>query len=237
MTKKLTMLAVVTVSALAGAYTINYINNQALESSAQSFQQQTGLLNKKIAQLQKENAQLNLLLIDKKNTLSSASSTAIPIQPLPSAQSLQTKHSNEPTPVEQLQDKQVLQTSEKFSSWLANAHRETGSFNLHKEMQRQFAAEDIDPSWAEAQEQEYLTLFSQSPELAGLALRETRCRTQQCALTISISDINQANELLGKMSDTLKAQNKYPMIIATPDEQQGVTTLYIGKDTNSFEFN
>ena len=81
MTKKLTMLAVVTVSALAGAYTINYIKNQALESSAHSFQQQTGMLNKKIAQMKKRNANLNLLLIDKKNTLSSASSTAIPIQP------------------------------------------------------------------------------------------------------------------------------------------------------------
>ncbi len=104
-------------------------------------------------------------------------------------------------------------------------------------MQRRFDAENIDPNWAEAQEQEYLTLFSQSPQLAGLALRETQCRTQQCALTISISDINQANELPGKLSEAFKEQNKFPMIVATPDEQLGITTLYIIKENKSFEFN
>lgn len=237
MAKKLTMLAIVTVSALAGAYAVNYINNQTLEIKAQLLQQKTDELNEKIAQLQKENTRLNLQLTAKQNFPASASSTTIPIHTPPAVQSLQTKQSNEPIPVEQLKDKQVLQASEKFSSWLKNAHKATGDFNLHEEMQRRFDAEDIDPNWAEVQEQKYLALFSQSPELAGLALRETRCRTQQCALTISISDINQANELPGKLSEVFKEQNKYPMIVATPDEQLGITTLYISREINSFEFN
>lgn len=108
---------------------------------------------------------------------------------------------------------------------------------MHEEMQRRFWAETVDPDWVEAQEQEYLELFSRNPELAGLALRETQCRTQQCTLTISISDINQANELLEKMTKTLQQKKQYPIILAAPDEKQGVTKLYIGKEANSFEFN
>jgi hypothetical protein len=237
MVQRLKILTIVAVSAFAGAYATDYINNLKFETNAQLLQQKTDSLNTKIAELQQENAQLALRLNNKKFTATTTAVASFKAQPPTSVQTQPTEQSNEPAPVNQLQDGQLLHASENFNSWLVTGHKERGSFNLHDEMQRRFDAESVDHDWAEAQEQEYLTLFSQSPELAGLALRETQCRTRQCALTISISDINQANELLEKMTKTLQQKKQYPLIIATPDEKQGITTLYIGKEANSFEFN
>ncbi len=235
MAKKITMFAIGAASALAGAYIANYYNNQALEKNAQLVQQKTEKLNATIAQLKAENTQLSLQLIDQQKTPLAAPNTTIKV-PSPTSAG-RSENSKQSTSLAQLKEKELLRTAEKFSNWLANSHKTTGSFDLHKEMQQRFDAENIDTNWAETQEQDYLTMFSQNPELAGIALRETQCRTRLCALTISIRDLDQANELMGKMSQTLKAQHKYPMIIATPDEQQGVTTLYIEREANSFEFN
>lgn len=231
MQQALKMALIAIASAIAGAAILNHYTGNSCQADIPP-QQDTALLDIKIAQLQQENRQLNAQL-KQQNALPSPTLT----QTTEKLQHQRTADQNSSSPAKPIADEQLLRTSENFSDWLANAHKENGSFNLHEEMQRRFDAETIDHDWAEAQEQEYLTLFSQSPELAGLALRETQCRTRQCALTISISDIGQANALLEKMTKTLQQKKQHPMIIATPDEQRGITTLYIGKDANSFEFN
>jgi hypothetical protein len=139
--------------------------------------------------------------------------------------------------LEALQTQQLMRTAERFNNWLTNAQQTTPDFNLNQEMQTQFDAEAIDSHWAETQEQEYLSLFSESTELSGLALRDAQCRTQQCAITIGITNIEQANQLVEQISKALLKRKKYPMIIAAPDEQQGTTKLYIGKYDSSFEIN
>lgn len=237
MAQRFKILTIVAVSALAGAYATDYINDLKFETNTHLLQQKTDSLNAKIAELQQENAQLISLLSDKKITATTTSATTFKTQPRPSVQTQPTEQSNSPAPVMQLQDGEILRTSENFSNWLAKSYKESGSFDLNKEMQRRFETEAVDPAWAATEEQEYLSLFSQNPELSGLALRETQCRTQQCALTISITDVNQANQLVEKMTKVLHQKNKYSMIIAAPDEQQGTTRLYIGKNANSFEFN
>ncbi len=237
MAQRLKILTIVAVSALAGAYATDYINDLRFETNTHLLQQKTDSLNAKIAELQQENAQLISLLSDKKITTTTTSGTAIKTQPRPSAQTQPTEQSNSPAPVMQLQDGEILRTSENFSNWLAKSYKESGNFDLNKEMQRRFETEAVDPAWAATEEQEYLSLFSQNPELSGLALRETQCRTQQCAITVSITDLNHANQLVEKMTLVLRQKNKYPMIIAAPDEQQGTTRLYIGKNENSFDFN
>lgn len=234
MAQPLKIACIAIASAIAGAYTMHYIDSIANQADALAQSQNAAQL---IEQLQQENTQLNALLEQKKIAATNVAGKATEISaPLP-AQAKPDEKSATPASVTAVQDSQALHKSESFGKWLTSAYKETANFDLHKEMQRRFDAEAIDPEWAEAQERQYLTLFSQDPELAGLALRETQCRTQQCALTISISDINQANELLEKMTKTLQQSHHYPMIVAIPDEQQGVTTLYIGKEADSFEFN
>lgn len=242
MAQALKTLAIAVTSAFIGACIAGYVNEQKIDASAQQLRERVAKLDEELAQLQQNNTQLHLLLGSKDFNPLTNSKTSSAVQSLnptqtTEAQPLPIKKSTESAASTQLQDEQLLLKSESFGKWLANTLKEKGSFNLQAEMQHRFEAETVNHEWAEAQEQEYLTLFDNSPELAGLALRETQCRSQQCALTVSISDINQANTLLEKMTATLKQQNKYPIIIATPDEQRGVTTLYIGKDANSFEFN
>lgn len=231
MTQSLKIILLAAVSAFAGAYIADHFGDIKLDTSQRNAEH----LVARITELQGENEQLISLLNNKKFNRTTISDVATNTQPGPPTPS--TDQFDKTASENQSQDDQVLQTSEKFSNWLEKANSKNESFNLREEMRRRFDAETIDHHWAGDQEQKYLTLFSQNPELTGLALRETQCRTQQCALTISIRDIGQANELLEKMTKALQQQKQYPLIIATPDEQRGITTLYIGKDASSFEFN
>lgn len=233
MVQNLKIILIAAVSALASAYVVDHAN----DSKIRTTQQNTENLATKIAELQQKNAQLTLLLNSKKFTQTITSDTTATTQLPPSFDTQPTEQPNGQVAVKKLQDEQVLRKSENFGKWLASTNKESADFDLNKEMQRRFDAEAVDPDWAAAEEQEYLSLFSQNPELSGLALRETQCRTQQCVITISITDINQANELVEKMTLVLRQQKKYPMIIAAPDEQQGITRLYIGKNETSFDFN
>lgn len=228
-TLKITLIAIV--SAIAGAALISQHNSNSCQADIQP-QQSNVLLNTKIAQLQQENRQLSAQLKHQNSTLSPP-----PSQIAHKPQQQPATSSSQSSPEKPIADKQLLRKSESFSKWLANTHKESANFDLNKEMQRRFDTEAVDPDWAAEEEQEYLSLFSQNPELSGLALRETQCRTQQCAITVSITDLNQANLLVEKMTLVLRQKNKHPMIIAAPDEQQGTTRLYIGKDENSFDFN
>lgn len=226
---KMTLLAIA--SAIAGAAIVSQYNNNRCQVDIPP-QQSAMLLNEKIAQLRQENKQLSAQ-VNQQNSRPSPPPNQIAEkvqheQPANSSQSLSDKNKV---------DEQVLRKSESFSKWLEDTHKENGHFDLNKEMQRRFDTEAVDPDWAAAEEQEYLSLFSQNPELSGLALRETQCRTQQCAITVSITDLDQANQLAEKMALVLRQKNKYPMIIVATDEQQGITKLYIGKDETSFDFN
>jgi hypothetical protein len=228
MTHILKISLIVIASAIAGACFTSQYNNDTCQAGLQP-QPSAMLLHKKIARLEQENRKLT----DQLNKTLSA--PAHPIgKPMHHQLAMDT---SQPSAVDPISDEQTLRKSEKFSTWLASAHKEQANFDLNKEMQLRFDAEAVDPYWSAIEEHEYLSLFSQNPELSGVALRETQCRTQQCVLTISITDLNQANLLVEKMSAVLGQKNRYPLIISAPDEQLGITRLYIGKDANSFDFN
>jgi hypothetical protein len=218
-------------SAITGATVVNQYNNHRCHVDMQP-QQSAILLNEQIAQLQQENKQLSAQLKQQSSRPSPS-----PSQIAEKTQHQQPANSNQSLSEKNRVDEKVLRKSESFSKWLEDTHKDHADFDLNKEMQRRFDAEAVDPNWAPAEEQEYFSLFSQNPELSGLALRETQCRTQQCAITVSITDLNQANQLAEKMALVLRQKNKYPMIIAAIDEQQGITKLYVGKDETSFDFN
>ncbi|MDR7088493.1 hypothetical protein J2X05_000496 [Cellvibrio fibrivorans] len=226
---KMTLIAIA--SAIAGAALVNQYNNNYCQVDIPS-QQKATLTDEKIAQLQQENMQLSAQLKQQN------SRTSAPTNPIAdTARHQQRANSSQSLPENSKVDEYVLRKSERFSKWLEDTLKENGNVDLNKEMQRRFDAEAIDPVWAAAEEQEYFSLFSQNPELSGLALRETQCRTQQCVITVSVTDLDQANQLAEKMASVLRQKNKYPMIIAATDEQQGITKLYIGKDETSFDFN
>lgn len=80
-----------------------------------------------------------------------------------------------------------------------------------------------------------MRLFSEQQKLSGYALTATQCRSTQCELTISITNTDQANQLLVDIASALQEQNQYPFMVATPDQQQGNTKIYVTKATESFD--
>lgn len=130
MVQNLKIILIAAVSALASAYVVDHAN----DSKINSIQQNTANLNTKITELKRENAQLNSLLNGKKDS-KAITSTIDAKAPLPSAaQSQPTGQSHEPTPVKQLQDEQLLRTSENFSSWLAKAQKDTDQGVRHLDL-------------------------------------------------------------------------------------------------------
>lgn len=136
----------------------------------------------------------------------------------------------------QLKNQYHQQKSLNFTQWLGRATEKDKNFSLRETMQNRFNSESIDQAWAEPQEQQYTSLFSQDQQLADYALTSTQCRTTQCELSFHITNLDQANQLVEALAKSLQAKGQYPLIIATPDQQQGITRLYIANDENSFEF-
>lgn len=136
----------------------------------------------------------------------------------------------------QLQANYNERTSKSFAKWIREESQASKNFNLREAMQERFNAEPIDATWSENQENKYMHLFAQNQKLAGYALTATECRSSQCELTISVTNTDQANQLLEDIANSLKEQNQFPFIIAAPDQQRGNTKIYVAKAADSFEF-
>ena len=111
---------------------------------------------------------------------------------------------------------------------------------IDQELARRFKREEIDFNWALEHEKKLLNLFFQNPNLNGLALKDVQCRTTQCRIMISISNIEQANASVNRLSEALKQNDEGlspAMIITALDQKEGLTTLYISRNKNSFNFN
>lgn len=128
------------------------------------------------------------------------------------------------------------QRSEAFTLWLTNHQKEKSWFDLGIEMRGRFDAEEIDHSWALAEEARLQSLFSQVPALAGVALKSTRCKSTQCQITISVMDNDHANETSMAISQVLGGEGSAQIIIDN-QIQQGEAILYVSRNEKGFEFN
>lgn len=126
--------------------------------------------------------------------------------------------------------------STNFMRWLSQKTNSNPDFKLGMEMQSRFNAESIDPVWAPDQEKKIGDLFVENNDLSGLAFRDANCRTTQCQVSIGVADVDQANLIAEKMASVM-AKNHFLSVIAVPDIQNGVTTIYLLDDKNNFEFN
>lgn len=133
--------------------------------------------------------------------------------------------------------KNAIAASTRFNEWLKETYKKSPHFDLGHEMSNRFAQEQVDANWAPAREQTFMRLFSEDANLSGTALKDVQCRATQCQLNIGITNIEQANDITVKLTQILQTHDKNAFVIAAPDHQKGVTTLYIAKDENSFEFN
>ena len=126
--------------------------------------------------------------------------------------------------------------AEALYDWLSDSLIGSSESDLSTKMQTHFASEAVDVFWAEEQEARIQNIFNVNTDLSGIALKETSCRSTQCRLSIAITDMDQANNLVELVSSAIQDEKAYYTVIAIPDEQVGVTKIYISKDVNSVAF-
>lgn len=234
MTRQIKLAVTVLISAITGAYLGFNFNSptQPLHTHQTTTTDSELALYSTIQRLEDENKALRQRLAMHRV---SAKSSAITTAPL-AGKELADNPQNAPI-THAVPSSEHFAPSENFSRWLEQKNTSSPDFNLDDEMRRRFDAEEIDPDWAETQASEYASLFIDSEELSGFAFKDAQCKSTQCAISVGITNIEQANQLVEKISTVLKHQQQYPLIISVPDTQRGTSTVYIGKGTNSFEFN
>lgn len=248
MTQVKTLFITISIAALSGALINHFLfplsaltNRLATTSAAPALchnqteyasAQTTAALQQTIAQLQLENNRLKDLLDEhssKKDLLANQINQA-PTAPDENQKQLQKQ-------LQQLEMEKQLRNANDFSSRIMDAQKNNPNFSLNHALAQGFNNEPRDPQWADEQENTYRNLFSATTELAGFALRDSQCKSSQCELTVSISNLEQSDQLLEKINNTLAANNKHAVIVIAPDAQAGISKLYISEDIKSFEFN
>ena len=126
--------------------------------------------------------------------------------------------------------------SEDFQQWLLGSYKNKTNFDLASEMQNRFEAEAVEPAWAQLQEQNIRNEFSNNQELAGAALKDIKCRSSQCQITINVADVEQANTWVNQTAKALNLSVTQKMIIATPNITKNMTALYIDIGSEGFNF-
>ncbi len=126
--------------------------------------------------------------------------------------------------------------SEDFQQWFLGSYKNKANFDLASEMQNRFEAEAIEPAWAQLQEQNIRNEFNNNQELAGAALKDIKCRSSQCQITINVADLEQANSWVNQTAKALNLPATQKMIIATPNITKNMTALYIDIGSEGFNF-
>jgi hypothetical protein len=137
----------------------------------------------------------------------------------------------------ELEMENQLRKANDFTSWLQKSQETDPQFDLNDTLAQRFANEERDPQWADAQENQYRNLFSDTPELAGFALTNSQCKTRQCELSVSINNLEQSDQLIEKINRVMVSNNQSATIMVAVDPHTGTTRLYISEEPSGFEFN
>lgn len=238
------LLLTAVVAALGGAYTQHLFTPlertvatdtkaAALDNSADNCSQAAYAAERVNAQLQKELADLQAKhqqLLTQTSTHTSAKPQAIAANQSEAQQQLQQQ-------LRELEMEKQLRKANDFTSWLQKSQETDPQFNLNDTLAQRFANEERDPQWADAQENQYRNLFSDTPELAGFALTNSQCKTRQCELSVSINNLEQSDQLIEKINRVMISNNQSATIMVAADPHTGTTRLYISEEPSGFEFN
>lgn len=240
------LLLTAVVAALGGAYAQHLFTSPehtvatdtkvaGLDNSATNCSQVTYAAERINAQLQKELADLKAKNQQLLTQISTSTQTSAMPQKIAANQSEEQQQLQQQ--LRELEMEKQLRKANDFTTWLQKSQEADPQFNLNDNLAQRFAKEQRDPQWAEAQENQYRNLFSDTPELAGFALTNSQCKTRQCELTLSVGSLTESDQLVTKMNEVLAGNNKSAVILVAADANTGTTKLYISEDPTSFEFN
>lgn len=240
------LLLTAVVAALGGAYAQHLFTSPehtvatdtkvaGLDNSATNCSQVTYAAERINAQLQKELADLKAKNQQLLTQISTSTQTSAMPQKIAANQSEEQQQLQQQ--LRELEMEKQLRKANDFTTWLQKSQEADPQFNLNDNLAQRFAKEQRDPQWADAQENQYRNLFSDTPELAGFALTNSQCKTRQCELTLSVGSLTESDQLVTKMNEVLAGNNKSTVILVAADANTGTTKLYISEDPTSFEFN
>ncbi len=240
------LLLTAVVAALGGAYAQHLFTSPehtvatdtkvaGLDNSATNCSQVTYAAERINAQLQKELADLKAKNQQLLTQISTSTQTSAMPQKIAANQSEEQQQLQQQ--LRELEMEKQLRKANDFTTWLQKSQEADPQFNLNDNLAQRFAKEQRDPQWADAQENQYRNLFSDTPELAGFALTNSQCKTRQCELTLSVGSLTESDQLVTKMNEVLAGNNKSAVILVAADANTGTTKLYISEDPTSFEFN
>lgn len=130
-----------------------------------------------------------------------------------------------------------LQNSREFKGWLNDNIEKNPTFNIGNAMQQGFDQEVRDSDWAETEETKVSDLFFESEYLEGLALHNIECRKTQCRLSIAVNSLDQANNTVDNLLNSFVSQQDFRQIVAAPNLEENVTTLFVSRDSGGLSFN
>lgn len=240
------LLLTAVVAALGGAYAQHLFTSPehtvatdtkvaGLDNSATNCSQVTYAAERINAQLQKELADLKAKNQQLLTQIYTSTQTSAMPQKIAANQSEEQQQLQQQ--LRELEMEKQLRKANDFTTWLQKSQEADPQFNLNDNLAQRFAKEQRDPQWADAQENQYRNLFSDTPELAGFALTNSQCKTRQCELTLSVGSLTESDQLVTKMNEVLAGNNKSAVILVAADANTGTTKLYISEDPTSFEFN
>nr|WP_324257000.1 hypothetical protein [Cellvibrio fontiphilus] len=240
------LLLTAVVAALGGAYAQHLFTSRehtvatdtkvaGLDNSATNCSQVTYAAERINAKLQKELADLKAKNQQLLTQISTSTQTSAMPQKIAANQSEEQQQLQQQ--LRELEMEKQLRKANDFTTWLQKSQEADPQFNLNDNLAQRFAKEQRDPQWAEAQENQYRNLFSDTPELAGFALTNSQCKTRQCELTLSVGSLTESDQLVTRMNEVLANNSKSAVILVVADANTGTTKLYISEDPTSFEFN
>lgn len=130
-----------------------------------------------------------------------------------------------------------IQNSQEFTGWLNDNIEKNPGFDIGSAMQGEFDQEVRDSNWAEQEEVKVSDLFFESEHLEGLALSDIECRETQCRLSIAVTNLDQANSAVDDLLNSFVSQQDFRQIVAAPNPDENLTTLYVSRDAGGLSFN
>lgn len=134
------------------------------------------------------------------------------------------------------EDYELKERASSFTNWLTKNQQEKPWFDLGTEMEGRFESEEKNFAWADQEEGQIQTLFSQDESLSGIALKSANCKSTQCQLRVGVADQEQANQVAMEISKTLSGKN-FSQIIIDSRVKQGEAILYVTRSEKGFELN
>ncbi|MES2674365.1 MAG: hypothetical protein V4660_08995 [Pseudomonadota bacterium] len=118
-----------------------------------------------------------------------------------------------------------------------SSHKNLSTHELKSKLDEEFSIAKNDLETAEVNQAVVHNVFSNNPDLSGIALTNAECKSNQCRLSIAIADASASNQLmqtLSKVFNGADARFSTAAILNSPDIKNNKITLYVMgiKNTN-----